>query len=121
MALPDEDGGSDDPMLPSVVHYDPDGSGIVVGKRARDDLAAAFPEDTIASVKRFMGRGPADAEAHRKLTPYQFAPGAAGRSGGAFQRGRRYRAVTPVEVSAEILRVLKDRAERALGARWRAP
>ena len=32
-----------------------------------------FPRDTIASVKRFMGRGPRDAEATRKLTPYRFA------------------------------------------------
>ncbi len=70
VCLPDDHG---DPILPSVVHYAADGT-IVVGADAHDRLAAEFPRDTIASVKRFMGRGPQDAEATRKLTPYQFAP-----------------------------------------------
>ncbi len=60
-------------LLPSVVHYAADGS-VVVGQAARG-LAAQAPQDTIASVKRFMGRGPRDAEATRRLTPYEFAPG----------------------------------------------
>jgi molecular chaperone HscA len=99
------------PLLPSVVHYAP-GGGVIVGVDARE-LAPAFPRDTIASVKRFMGRGPKDAEATRKMTPYDFAAtdGAVVRlavAGGA-------RAVTPVEVSAEILRVLRERAEADLG------
>ena len=47
------------------------------GRRARA-LAPRFPQDTIASVKRFMGRGPRDAEATRKLTPYRFAAGREG-------------------------------------------
>jgi molecular chaperone HscA len=103
-------------ILPSVVHYAADGT-IVVGAEAHDRLAPEFPRDTIASVKRFMGRGPGDAEATRKLTPYQFAPPAgdgnvvrfavAGGAGG--------RAVTPMEVSAEILKALKARAESELG------
>ncbi len=107
-------------ILPSVVHYAADGS-IVVGAEAHDRLAPLFPHDTIASVKRFMGRGPGDAEATRKLTPYRFAPpagdggnvvrfavaGPAGAEGG--------RAVTPMEVSAEILKALKRRAEAELG------
>ena len=59
-------------IVPSVVHYAADG-GVVVGADARDRLAAEFPRDTIASVKRFMGRGRRDAEATRKLTPYRFA------------------------------------------------
>jgi molecular chaperone HscA len=106
----------DQAILPSVVHYAADGT-IVVGAEAHDRLAPEFPRDTIASVKRFMGRGPGDAEATRKLTPYQFAPPAgdgnvvrfavAGGAGG--------RAVTPMEVSAEILKALKARAESELG------
>jgi molecular chaperone HscA len=104
------------PLLPSVVHYPPDGSGVVVGKSARDELAARFPKDTIASAKRFMGRGPDDAEAHRRLTPYEFAPTTPGDAVVRFSVAGGTRAVTPVEVSAEILRALKDRAERALGA-----
>jgi molecular chaperone HscA len=99
-------------IVPSVVHYAADGR-VVVGQVARD-LAATHPTDTIASIKRFMGRGPQDAEATRRLTPYRFAAGSEGDTvvrlavaGG--------RAVTPVEVSAEILRVLRVRAEAALG------
>jgi molecular chaperone HscA len=96
-------------ILPSVVHYAADGR-VVVGEEARA-LAPRHPEDTISSVKRFMGRGPADAEATRKLTPYQLAPG----EGGVVRFTVAGRAVTPVEVSAQILLVLKVRAEQALG------
>ena len=107
-----DDGG--DALLPSVVHYAPDGD-VIVGAIARDRFAPVFPADTIASVKRFMGRGPRDAEATRKLTPYAFAPSAEteGVVRFAVAGGR---AVTPLEVSAEVLRVLKARAELALGA-----
>ena len=100
-------------LLPSVVHYGIDGS-VVVGRRARA-LALEAPRDTIASVKRFMGRGPADAEATLKLTPYRFAPGEGSDSIVRFSVAGGSRAVTPMEVSAEILRVLKIRAEAALG------
>ncbi|HEX7507744.1 MAG TPA: Hsp70 family protein, partial [Polyangia bacterium] len=100
-------------LLPSVVHYAADGS-VVVGQRARE-LAVAAPEDTIASVKRFMGRGPGDAEATRELTSYRFAPAAAGEPIVRFAVAGGARAVTPMEVSAEILRVLKARAEAELG------
>ena len=105
----------DQAILPSVVHYAGDGT-IVVGADAHDRLAAEFPRSTIASVKRFMGRGPGDAEATRKLTPYQFAP-PAGDGGNVvrFDVGAG-RAVTPMEVSAEILKALKARAEAELGA-----
>jgi molecular chaperone HscA len=96
-----------------VVHYAGDGS-VVVGQGARG-LAARSPQDTIASVKRFMGRGPRDAEATRRLTPYQFAPGGESESVVRFSVLGGQRTVTPVEVSAEILRVLKARAEAALG------
>ncbi len=102
-------------ILPSVVHYAADGT-IIVGADAHERLAAEFPRSTIASVKRFMGRGPGDAEATRKLTPYQFAP-PAGDAGNVvrFDLGAG-RAVTPMEVSAEILKALKARAEDELGA-----
>jgi molecular chaperone HscA len=100
-------------LLPSVVHYATDG-GVVVGQEARG-LAAQAPQDTIASVKRFMGRGPRDAEATRRLTPYQFVPGGESEAVVRFSVLGGQRAVTPVEVSAEILRVLKTRAEVALG------
>ena len=56
-------------LVPSVVAYLPSGE-VVVGKRAMD-LAAEHPRDTIASVKRFMGRGADDPETLR-LGPYAF-------------------------------------------------
>jgi molecular chaperone HscA len=103
-------------IVPSVVHYASDGD-VLVGAIARDRFAPVFPTDTIASAKRFMGRGPRDAEATRQLTPYVFAPARADETDGvvrfAVAGGR---AVTPLEVSAEILAVLKARAEAALGA-----
>jgi molecular chaperone HscA len=100
--------GSDGTIVPSVVHYGAEG--VVVGQEAQR-LAPAHPEDTIASVKRFMGRGPADAEATRKLTPYQFAPS----TDGVVRFAVASKPVTPIEVSAEILRVLRARAEEELG------
>jgi len=98
-------------IVPSVVHYAADGS-VAVGAEARDSLAPRFPRDTIASVKRFMGRGARDAEATRRLTPYQFAPGEGNVVRFAVAGGR---AMTAMEVSAEILKVLKARAEAELG------
>jgi molecular chaperone HscA len=111
VCLTDDDGGA---LLPSVVHYAADGT-VVVGVQARDSLAPAFPRDTIASVKRFMGRGPGDAEASRRLTPYVFAPAAENEAVVRFSVAGGTRAVTPIEVSAEILKALRARAETALG------
>jgi molecular chaperone HscA len=104
--LRDPEGGS---IVPSVVHYAADGT-VVVGAEAMR-LAPSNPQDTVASVKRFMGRGPKDAEATRKLTPYRFAES----GDGVVRFAVAGRAVTPLEVSAEILRVLKARAEEELG------
>src|SRR6266540_684865 len=101
-----------DAIIPSVVHYAADGR-VVVGAAARDVLAPAFPSDTIASVKRFMGRGPRDAEATRRLTPYRFAPAASEQEIVRFAVAGG-RAVTPVEISAKILEALRARAEAAL-------
>ena len=106
VVLADEAGRA---LLPSVVHYGADG--VMVGAAAMARAAEA-PTDTIASVKRFMGRGMRDAEVTRKVTPYQFAGGEAD---GVVRFAAGGRAVTPVEVSAEILRVLRERAEHQLG------
>jgi molecular chaperone HscA len=94
-----------------VVHYAADGN-VVVGARARS-VASDFPTSTLSSVKRFMGKGKGDAET-RKLGAYRFADGVGdvvrfAVSGGA--------PVTPIEVSAEILRTLKRRAEAFFSAR----
>ncbi len=94
-------------LLPSVVHYRNSGPPIV-GRAARR-LAAQAPRDTIVSVKRFMGRSADDPET-RRLSPYRFANGP-----GTVRFEIDGRQLTPVEVSADILRALKERAEDELG------
>jgi molecular chaperone HscA len=97
-------------LVPSVVEYLPAG-GVVVGRRAKDD-AAARPRETIVSVKRFMGRGADDPET-RRLGPYVFVDPALGAPNVVRFRVND-REVTPVEVSAEILKALKQLAEDEL-------
>ncbi len=94
-------------LLPSVVRYAADGA-IAVGYDAQAS-AADDPANTITSVKRFMGRGVADVAKYGAL-PYRFvdAPGMVGIETAAGMR-------SPVQVSAEILKVLRARAEASLG------
>lgn len=98
-----------DPLIPSVVHYRDDG-GVSVGKTAAA-AAVSYPRDTIVSVKRFMGRGADDPET-RRLGPYRFATheGPVVRFAVAGERE-----VTPIEVSAEILRELRNTALEEIG------
>ncbi|HEY1695344.1 MAG TPA: Fe-S protein assembly chaperone HscA [Polyangiaceae bacterium] len=98
-------------LVPSVVSYQPDGE-VVVGRRAQR-LAPEHPRDTIVSVKRFMGRGADDPET-RRLGPYKFLDAAAGEPNTVRFRVDGGKVVTPVEVSAEILRSLKQQAEDEL-------
>ncbi|MCW2312699.1 Fe-S protein assembly chaperone HscA [Rhodoferax antarcticus] len=103
-ALPDEDGAL---LLPSVVRYLPRNA-IVVGAEAQNSQTDD-PENTIVSVKRFMGRSLADLSSAAGL-PYRFtdAPGMVGIQTVAGER-------SPVQVSAEILTALRERAELSLG------
>ena len=103
--LPDEQGRL---LLPSVVQY-LDGGGRRIGEAAREQQAAD-PENTIVSAKRFMGRKLADI-ADRERLPYRFVdqPGMVGL---ATREGVK----TPVEVSAEILASLRQRAEDSFDA-----
>jgi molecular chaperone HscA len=103
---PVEDGR---PLLPSAVHYGMDGS-IEVGSRARA-LAPERPVDTILSVKRFMGRGPSDVRPEDRGIYHFDETGSVVKL--AVNHGKR--SVTPVEVSAEILKVLRRRAAESLG------
>jgi molecular chaperone HscA len=97
-------------LLPSAVHYGDRGE-VVVGQDALS-RAAAHPRETIVSVKRFMGRGADDAET-RRMGPYAFESPKDGEANVVrFAVGKRR--VTPVEVSAEILRALKRLAEDEL-------
>jgi molecular chaperone HscA len=102
------DGG---PLLPSVVHYGPRGE-VLVGRAAQSYIERE-PERTIASVKRFMGRGASDAQT-RQLGTYRFAAPSSEEEGRMvrFDLGDQTR--TPVEVSAEILRSLKQSASEQL-------
>ncbi|MEO8119944.1 MAG: Fe-S protein assembly chaperone HscA [Rhodoferax sp.] len=98
--LPDAQGRV---ILPSVVRYQ-SGGGRQIGFDAQEALALD-PENTIASVKRFMGRSLADVAGHGKL-PYHFVdhPGMLGLQ---TVQGEK----SPVEVSADILATLRYRAE----------
>jgi len=103
VVLPDAEGR---PLLPSIVHYG--AQGVAVGYPAIEALVAD-PQNTIVSVKRLMGRGLADLADARRF-PYRFSD-----RPGMVQIGTRGGLRTPVEVSAEILRVLRLRAETSLG------
>ncbi|MCP5248592.1 MAG: Fe-S protein assembly chaperone HscA [Candidatus Accumulibacter sp.] len=94
-------------LLPSVVRYLPDGS-CEVGYEAQV-RQALDPRNTIVSVKRFMGRGVADI-AERESIPYLFDDGS-----GMLRIHTAAGLKSPVEVSADILRPLRLRAEASLG------
>ena len=94
-------------LLPSVVHYEKNGD-VVVGEEARL-RAEADPLNTISSVKRLMGRSASELQNNRYM-PYDFIKGE-----GMVKLNTSQGAKSPVEVSAEILKVLKKRAEDALG------
>ena len=96
-------------LLPSVVRYLPEGAP-VVGQAALS-AAPRDPLNTIASVKRLMGRGVEDVKTVGTRLPYAFVSGASSMPLLHTVAGD----VSPVEVSAEILRVLKTRAEQTLG------
>lgn len=108
VVLNDEHGRA---MLPSVVRYFADG-GVVVGEAAQA-LQSEDPANTIVSVKRFMGRGLSDVGDISQL-PYRFAQ-AEGKEQGMVQLRTVAGNKSPVEISAEILKVLRTRAEASLG------
>ncbi|WP_145521496.1 Fe-S protein assembly chaperone HscA [Yersinia aldovae] len=94
-------------LLPSVVHYQQ--NNIDVGWNARD-LAALDPVNTISSVKRMMGRSLADIVQRYPNLPYQFQPSENGLPMIQTACGL----VNPVQVSADILKALAQRARAAL-------
>jgi molecular chaperone HscA len=104
VVLPDAHGR---PLLPSIVRY-VDSQKVDVGYAAQA-RQADDPKNTIVSVKRFMGRGVKDA-AHIENSPYDFVD-----APGMLQIRTVAGVKSPVEVSAEILKVLRERAELSLG------
>ncbi|MGP0074003.1 MAG: Fe-S protein assembly chaperone HscA [Bryobacteraceae bacterium] len=102
-------GADGDKLVPSVVSILPDG-GVVVGNPARE-LLLTQPERTVYSVKRLMGRGLADVGEELKLFPFQIAPG----SDSVIQLQLGDCTFTPPEISALVLRQLKQNAEDYFG------
>jgi molecular chaperone DnaK len=98
-----------DTLCPSIVSLDPDGS-VIVGEAARRRLLTQ-PERTIYSVKRLMGRGPADVQSELKLFPFRIDPF----SKSVIRVKLGDRVFTPPEISAFILRELKNWAEAFFG------
>lgn len=103
--LPDAQG---DVIVPSAVRYHADR--VEVGRTARDS-ALEDPLNTILSVKRLMGRGLEDVKHLGEHLPYRFVAGESHMPFIETVQGVR----SPVEVSAEILRALRQRAELSLG------
>src|ERR1700726_4560788 len=96
-------------LCPSVVSLDPDGS-VIVGEAARRRLLTQ-PERTIYSVKRLMGRGPADVQSELQLFPFRIDPD----SKNVIRVMLGDKMFTPPEISAFILRELRNWAETFLG------
>ncbi|HUE54812.1 MAG TPA: molecular chaperone DnaK [Candidatus Udaeobacter sp.] len=96
-------------LCPSVVSLDPDG-GIIVGEPARRRLLTQ-PERSIYSVKRLMGRGPGDVRDELKLFPFRVDPA----SKNVIRVLLGEKVFTPPEISAFILRELKNWAEAHFG------
>jgi Fe-S protein assembly chaperone HscA len=102
--IPDRDGRV---LLPSVVSFTPEG--VLVGEPAKRQLVRR-PGSTVYSVKRFMGRGFEDVREELRYFPFSVAP-----AEGIVRIAVGGREVTPPEVSAVVLRALKERAEGHFG------
>ena len=96
-------------LCPSVVSLDADGT-IIVGEPARRRLLTQ-PERTIYSVKRLMGRGVKDIQEELKLFPFRLDPS----SSSVIRVRLGDKVFTPPEISAFILRELKNWAEAHFG------
>ena len=106
VVIPNAEGGR---TTPSVVAFTKTGERLV-GQLARRQ-AAVNPENTVFSIKRFMGRKYDEVETERKMVPYKVVAGKDGRVEVEIQ-GKRY---TPEQISAMILQKLKTDAEAKLG------
>ena len=104
VCLPDSDGRA---TLPSVVRY-LDGE-VEVGKNALS-AQKTDPLNTVSSAKRLIGRTLTDLAQEAQYLPYRFTPNER-----VVELNTRQGAKTPIEVSAEILKALKLRAEETLG------
>ncbi len=97
-------------IVPSIVSLSEDGK-LVAGEPARE-LLLTHAERTVYSVKRLMGRGVGDVQDELKLFPFRIAAD----SESVIKLNLGDRTFTPPEISAAVLRQLKNNAEAALGA-----
>src|SRR5437870_6437275 len=107
VVIPNSEGGR---TTPSVVAFTKGER--LVGQLARRQ-AAVNPENTVYSIKRFMGRKFAEVESERKIVPYQVKPGKDDRV--VVHVPATDKDYTPEEISAMILQKLKTDAEAYLG------
>ncbi len=103
VVLPDVDGR---PLVPSIVRYGEEGVSTGYAAMAKQALD---PHNTIVSAKRLMGRGLADLDDERRF-PYRFVD-----APGMVRIGTRAGVKSPVEISADLLRALRERGEASLG------
>lgn len=96
-------------LVPSVVHFQPDGS-VIVGNDAKEYLISD-PANTVFSVKRLLGRSYQDIESHSNLFSYKIIDD---NQEGLVKINVGDKYYTPIELSGMILKELKDRAEHAL-------
>ncbi|MFL6273902.1 MAG: Fe-S protein assembly chaperone HscA [Blastocatellia bacterium] len=99
--------GEGNALVPSIVYYDNAEKRLLVGEAARERLITE-PRKAIYSVKRFMGKGSADVQEDLALVPFEIAAGS--QQVIRFQMGDRQ--FTPPEISAFVLRELKERASK---------
>ena len=109
VAVKDEDGKNT--LVPSVLHFAENGE-ILVGEAARDKLVS-HPERTIYSVKRLMGKSYQDVQNHQGYFGYQIIDEDTESLVKIRVDNKFY---TPTELSAEILKYLKQRIEKTLDA-----
>jgi molecular chaperone DnaK (HSP70) len=105
------EGEAGERTLPSVVRYTEEGKVEAVGHDARAH-AVEYPDRTIASVKRLMGRARADAASDLAFLGYEVVEGEHATARVRLPGGT---VLTPQEVSAVLLRSLRERAEASLG------
>ncbi len=106
--IPTAEGGN---LVPSVVAFKKNGERLV-GQTAKRQ-AVVNPENTVFSIKRFMGRRFDEVDAERKMVPYQMMPGP--KDDARVKIPNTNKTYTPQEISAMILGKLKTDAEAYLG------
>jgi molecular chaperone DnaK len=108
VVIPNSEGSR---TTPSVVAFTKSGERLV-GQLARRQ-AAVNPDNTIYSIKRFMGRRFGEVESERRIVPYKVKPGREDRA--VVEIPNAGKEFTPEEISAMILQKLKADAEAYLG------